>query len=216
MSNNINTKSYWNDRFASGDWEDKNGRLQTTQFALSQIQFIGLSAQFEGTILDFGCGLGDAIPVYNKHYPKAKLLGLDHSESAISLCRMKYGEMAEFICGDVKEVPNVDVIIASNVLEHISNDEAVIASLLSKCSQLYIFVPYKKRPLCSEHVNYYDKKSYCKFAPIETLVFFTPGWTQYGYNLLVNVYLKNLVRPFFGKPRIQRNKQIMFRFNGQR
>ena len=183
---------------------------------MSQIQLINLSEQFEGTILDFGCGLGDAMPVYSKHYPKAKLLGLDHSEAAISLCRMKYGEIAEFICGDVEEVPNVDVIIASNVMEHINNDEAVVASLLKKCSQLYIFVPYKERPLCSEHVNYYDKKSYCKFAQIETLVFFTPGWTQYGYNLLVNVYLKNLVRPFFGKPRIQRNKQIMFRFNGQR
>lgn len=214
MSYNINTKLYWDGRFASGDWENKGGRLQTQQFAMAQMEFISLPRQFEGTILDFGCGLGDAIPVYSKYFPKAKLLGLDHSESAISLCREKHGEIAEFISGDVNKVPNVDIIIASNVMERISNDESIIAHLLTKCLELYVFVPYKEKPLCSEHVNYYDETSYSRFVPLETKVFFSKGWSQYGINLLIDVYLKNLVRPFIGRPLVRRKKQIMFQMKG--
>ena len=152
--------------------------------------------------------------VYSKYFPKAKLLGLDHSESAISLCREKHGEIAEFISGDVNKVPNVDIIIASNVMERISNDESIIAHLLTKCLELYVFVPYKEKPLCSEHVNYYDETSYSRFVPLETKVFFSKGWSQYGINLLIDVYLKNLVRPFIGRPLVRRKKQIMFQMKG--
>ena len=74
---NINTKSYWDKRFVSGDWEQKQGRSQTRNFAISQIPKLSIDREFSGILLDFGCGLGDALPIYKKFYPKAKLMGID-------------------------------------------------------------------------------------------------------------------------------------------
>jgi cyclopropane fatty-acyl-phospholipid synthase-like methyltransferase len=118
MSQNINSKAYWDQRFASNDWEEKNGRMQTEKIAKGQIKHFSISNDFDGTIMDFGCGLGDAIPVYWLNFLKAKLMGIDISQIAIDKCNEKYGEMATFIQGDFKSAPEVDVIIASNVFEH--------------------------------------------------------------------------------------------------
>jgi cyclopropane fatty-acyl-phospholipid synthase-like methyltransferase len=79
---NINTKKYWDNRFEQ-NWEKQNGRLQTQSFAESQMTLLELSSDFSGTILDFGCGLGDAMPVYKRSFPKAKLIGVDISSVGI-------------------------------------------------------------------------------------------------------------------------------------
>lgn len=214
MVADVNTREYWNRRFSSGDWEAKRGRWQTKSFAEKQVTLLGLSSRFDGSLLDFGCGLGDALPVYRKHFPLANLFGIDHSEEAIIRCRKKYGDVATFYHGDHDSVPPVDVIIASNVLEHINNDRFVATVLQSKCSWLYIFVPYMESPLCEEHVNYYREGYYSLLPVYETKIFYTLGWSQYGRALWVDVYLKNLLRPFLNKPIINRNKQIMFRIIG--
>ena len=64
---NINTKEYWEKRFSTGDWEKSKGKTQTEDFAKSQVKYLNISKNFSGTILDFGCGLGDAFPVYKKN-----------------------------------------------------------------------------------------------------------------------------------------------------
>ena len=100
--NNINTKDYWNSRFGTGDWESKGGFSQTRAFAESQVLHFGLPEDFSGTLCDFGCGAGDAFPVYRVTYPNAKLIGVDFSSKAIQLCREKYSSIAEFIKGGYK------------------------------------------------------------------------------------------------------------------
>lgn len=208
----INTKEYWENRFASGDWEVKQGRLQTEAFARGQVPYLELGNDFEGTILDFGCGLGDAMPIYRENFPKAKLIGVDISANAISKCRMKYGSMATFTQADYNSVPEVDVIIASNVLEHLSNDREVAQALLHRCKDLYVFVPYDERPLCSEHVNTYGMNHFRELGKYTYKVFACKGWTPHGKDLWWGIYLKNIVRPLLGRQILRRGMQIMFHF----
>lgn len=130
-----------------------------------------IKKEFEGTIIDFGCGLGDAVPIYRNYYPKATIIGIDHSFAAIEKCRKVYGDMATFIQGDYKDVPFSDIIISSNVFEHLSDDKEIAKILLSKCNDLYIIVPYKEWPLLPEHVNSYDENSLKKFLEVEWKVF---------------------------------------------
>jgi SAM-dependent methyltransferase len=211
---NINTIDYWNGRFASGHWETCGGRAQTSAFALAQAELLTTPATFDGTLLDFGCGLGDAFPVYRKRFPFCTLIGVDHSAAAVQRCRDRFGHIASFICGDATSVPKVDIIIASNVFEHLTDDEAVARTLLDRCRELYVFVPYQESPLCSEHVNRYDEHSFSSLPILESKTFYSRGWSQYGRDLWVGVHLKNLLRPLFGRRRIQRRKQIMFRMRG--
>jgi len=215
---NINTKEYWERRFATGDWEAKLGRNQTRLFAQSQVRYLKIPSDFPGTILDFGCGLGDAMPVYRATYTFASLIGMDISEAAIAECRNKYGNIAQFVRGTYTDVPNVDVIIASNVFEHLSDDVEMAGHLLTKCHDLYVVTPYRET-LCvgTEHVNSYDEDHYRTLGPYEHTVFASRGWSQYGWNLWVHTYLKNTLRPLLGKRIARRRKQIMFHFyNGHR
>jgi SAM-dependent methyltransferase len=212
---NCNTKDYWDQRFASGDWETKRGRKQTRLFAKSLVKYVKLPRAFDGTILDFGCGLGDAMPVYQSAFNNAKLIGVDISQSAIDLCIKEYGHIAQFIEGDHTSVPPVDVIIASNIFEHLPNDLEIASYFLQKCQDLYIIVPYKEIISGGEHLNSYDETYFRSLGEHEWYIL-SRGWPQYGLkHLFYHIYLKNLLRPFFGKKIVRRGKQIMFHLKGR-
>lgn len=209
---NINTKAYWEKRFSSLDWEKKGGRDQTQSFAKHLVGHLGISADFEGTICDFGCGLGDAFPIYHTAFPKAKLIGVDFSKSAIEKCRQRYGQVADFIPGDHTAVPKVDIIISSAVFEHLTGDVAIARNLLKKCRQLFLAVPYKEKPLDYEHVNRYDEHYFKDIGRYRWIVYDCPGWSEYGFRLAWQVYFKNLIRPFLGRRIKSRNMFILFHF----
>lgn len=214
MSENINTREYWERRFSSKDWENNHGRWQTESFARGQIPHLNIPSDFKGEILDFGCGLGDAIPVYRENFPLAKLLGLDISQTAVEKCRESYGEIATFFQGSYDAIPDVDVIVASNVLEHLTDDRNVAKHLLSKCKSFYIIVPYKEWPLISEHVNTYDEDYFSTLGQYTYKVFPCAGWSPVGLRgLWYNVYFKNVFRFLLRKPLRKRGMQIIFCFD---
>jgi len=207
---NINTKQFWEANFQAGSHQAREN--QTRQFAESQIKYFDIGADFSGTILDFGCALGDAIPVYRQAYPRAKLMGIDLSVTAIKACDEKFGDIATFISGDHKSVPKVDVIIASNVFEHLSNDLEVARELLTRCGTLYIIVPYREQIVPNdEHVNSYDEKYFDSIGRCENQVFLSRGWTQYGLKLVYEIYFKNVVKRLLRVEPRRRSKQIMFK-----
>lgn len=213
---NINTKDYWEKRFATGDWENKMGTQQTTLFAKTLSPHLRIDHRFPGKILDFGCGLGDAIPVYREHYRRASLIGVDITQTAIAKCVERYGDIAQFIQCDYTQVPDADVIISCAVFEHLSNQMEVARHLLTKCTDLYIIVPYKE-VLCpgSEHVNSYDESCFSELGEHDYTVFLSEGWSEYGLRLWFHIYLKNLLRPFFGRNIVRRKKMIMFHLKGK-
>jgi len=215
---NINTRRYWDHRFSSGDWCKKGGFDQTRGFAESIVAAVGIPRSFSGSICDFGCGAGDAMPVYRARFPRARLLGVDFSEAAIEFARSRHGGVADFQCGMASDVPRVDVIIASNVMEHLSNDVETAELLLEKCSMLTIVVPFRE-PLTAggEHVNTYDDSAFSRLGPTAVRTFATRGWSEFGWKALwKDIYLKNLLRPLLRRPVIRRKLQIMYTFGSLR
>lgn len=217
---NINTSEYWDNRFSSGDWEDKKGRKQTADFAREQVVRLGLPKSFSGTILDFGCGLGDAMPVYKKFFPQARLIGLDHSKEAIEKCRQNYSHYASFIHGNVDNVSPVDVIISSNVFEHLTNDVDVARKLGTKCRRLFITVPYKETIQSqeqNEHVNTYDEDSFSELLCLRREIFASKGLGQKNWwGVLYHVWVKNIFR-FIIRGKIwayTHPREIMFEIQG--
>lgn len=210
---NINTQSHWDDRFSSGDWGNPGG-AQTRGFAESQIKFIDLPLDFKGTICDFGCGTGDALPVYKEKWPRAQLVGVDFSKSAIEICKRKYSNIADFINGEHNAIPDCDVIICSNTIEHIESDNEVIEALLGKCSKLYITVPYKEEPLSLDHLRSYNKSSFSNFKVISTHIFLSKGWSYFGVHLYLGIYIKNIIRKLFNKKILKQRYQIIYEIQG--
>lgn len=209
---NINTREYWEGRFSSGDWENASGRTQTRDFAEALVPRLGLDETFQGTLLDFGCGLGDAFPVYRQHFPQAKLLGMDLSAHAVRKCRQRYGDVAQFMQGDVAQAPEADIVVTSNVLEHLDDDISVARMLLARCRQLFIVVPYREWPRDKEHVRSYDDFSFSALKPIRRTVFASRSWSEFGWRLWRKIYLKNLLRTLAGRSRRRRRLQVMYEF----
>ncbi len=168
-------------------------------------------------MLDFGCGEGDAFPIYRRRYPRAKLLGVDFSSAAVDRCHGKYGHLAEFLCGDHLTVPPVDVIVASNVLEHVDDDLAVARTLLAKCSLLFVVVPYREQRLIEEHLRSYDLRSFEELRPTRVEVFASKGWSQFGLRpLWWEIRTKNILRPWFGRTQVVRRLQALYQFQGSK
>lgn len=211
---NINTREYWEGRFSSGDWENASGRIQTRDFAEALLPHLGLDETFRGTLLDFGCGLGDALPVYRRHFPRAKLLGMDVSEQAVCKCRQRYGDIAQFMQGEAAQAPAAEVIVSSNVLEHLSDDVEVARTLLARCRLLFVAVPYREWPLDAEHVRSYDDSSFATLGPVERVVFASRSWSEFGWRLWRKVYLKNVLLGLMGHPRRRRKLQVLYKFRG--
>ncbi len=201
---NINSKGYWETRFLK-NW-NKRGRIQTTEYAKANIQHVSISRDFSGTITDFGCALGDAVPVYSKAFPKAKITGIDFSDAAIKECKKKYSHIASFFSGDYSKVPISDVIIASHVMEHLTNDKATVVELLKRCTDLFIFVPFKETPLFIEHVNYYDENYYDDLNVIQKKVF----KVKYKGHVTLISFIKNLLKFRFLVKKDYSKEVIMF------
>lgn len=99
------------------------------------------------TVLDVGCGNGALS--YDVAKKAKKVVGIDLNEKNVSFAKERYSEEnIEYICGDaLKDLPNekFDVIIMSNVLEHIENRVEFLERLREKAAKFLIRVPMINR-----------------------------------------------------------------------
>lgn len=213
----INSRQYWDARFASGNWQQNGGNTQTSQFAQAQVKRLMLAENFSGSIVDFGCGEGDALPVFHRSWPQAGLTGVDFSEAAIQVARARYGMFSAFVVGSQHECPPADVIVASNVMEHLDDDITVVEALVRKCDDLFIVVPFEEQFLVDEHVRRYDRASFSSFEVVRVTVFPCKGWSHFGLrDRWWNIHVKNVLRPIFGRDKLNRRLQAIFHIRGRR
>ncbi|MFN0159029.1 MAG: class I SAM-dependent methyltransferase [Bacteroidota bacterium] len=141
---NLNTREVWEKEFeADGFWEKTSGREQTRMFAKRFHRHIKVPLDGKFSILDVGCAVGDALPVWRKHYPMAELHGMDVSQRAIERATKEYGSIARFQQGGFNDITgHFDVMYCCNVLEHFENHVEIARTLLQHCSILYIMTPY--------------------------------------------------------------------------
>lgn len=210
---NINTKEYWDKRFNTRDWSGKGGNIQSFSHAKYFVEQLQIPEKFSGVITDVGCAEGDAIPVYRKKWPAADLKGVDFAAGAIEKAKRRYGHLAEFYSGEFSDVRPSEIIISSHTFEHLENDIEALNTLRSKCNRLFIIVPYRESPIGPEHLRAYDECSYAAQNPKRSSVCGV-GWQHSGGGLIYHIYLKNWLRPMFGKPLVRMGRQIIFEFDG--
>ena len=132
------------------------------------IQNIFKKYSLEGDIVEVGCGDGSLL----SHFYRSSnnLHGYDISEEAIELAKLKFGDTASFSVGDITK-PDLlfekkfDVVLCSEVLEHIENDRLVVKrlyNLLKPGGHLIITVPHLKKywshlDTSDGHVRRYEK-----------------------------------------------------------
>lgn len=78
-------------------------------------------------VLDFGCGVGDAIPVLRQRFPKARLHGVDISTASLDLARRRHGTLATFDTPINLTNATFDLVYCNGVFHHIPPSERVAA-----------------------------------------------------------------------------------------
>lgn len=116
----------------------------------------------EDSILDVGCGDGFYLYLLSKIDPTFKLTGVDININALASAKENLkGKKVNLIRGDVLKLPfpkgTFDKIIASEVLEHVSDDLSALREInrvLKKEGVFVLSVPYKNYPFFWDPINW--------------------------------------------------------------
>ena len=142
---NINTKEYWNN-----EWGKRGQRIYP---------FYSFVANLckDKKVLDFGCGRGDLLSMLKNAE------GMDISDTAIKILE------ARGLNGTVgtKPIDKYDIIVATELLEHIDNDKEMIEKFFKHAKTVIYAVPNNclgpnEEP---EHQRLYTKEYIKKITP---------------------------------------------------
>jgi SAM-dependent methyltransferase len=74
-------------------------------------------------ILDFGAGVGNAVPYFHQHLPGCHLTCLDVSHKSLAVAAQRFSDQARFVVFDGKRVPfpdgDFDLVFSACVFHHI-------------------------------------------------------------------------------------------------
>lgn len=164
--NEINSKQYWDERFGSGDWEDKKGREQSTFFYKLALDNFPkwLENEIDKDVLsicDLGCAEGEGVFELGKKFRGSKISGIDISEEGIKKAKSYYPDY-EFIAEDIGKLDRkFDVVFTSNTLEHFSDPNSFIKTILTKTERYFIMLlPFREFNRIDEHFYTFDYNSF--------------------------------------------------------
>src|SRR5579872_3354148 len=158
----INSPAYWNKRFFE-DWISQDGRRQTAFFAELCIRelpqwLVETVRADRSSIFDYGCALGDALPVWQGLFPGSVVSGGDVAQVGLGLARALHPQFAFTDVNAVSEAaPLADLVYCSNTLEHFADWRAVLDRLARHASRYLIaMVPFEEEAPIDEHAATFE------------------------------------------------------------
>ena len=96
-------------------------------------KFLDIAPDFKGIIVDVGCGPGNLAMQLAKHYPSAKIIGIDISHDDISKAENRKREQnienVYFLTGNAVTIPlqskSIDRVISTQMYEHLQFPENI-------------------------------------------------------------------------------------------
>jgi SAM-dependent methyltransferase len=155
MDGNINTEEHWN-----REWE-KRPELEEYPEPLALIVDHIKKICDGKRVLDFGCGRGELLRDLKE--VAASVKGIDLSEKAVECCR-EQGLDAEV---GTEPTGEFDVIVATQVLEHLDDDKGMLEKMLELAPTVLYTVPNNCLPprIEKEHRRVYTHKYIREMTP---------------------------------------------------
>jgi SAM-dependent methyltransferase len=139
-------------------------------------------------VLDVGCGSGHLLAEVGKLWSRAKLKGVDFSEKSVELARRSHPNIAFEQCSifDLSRLEaEFDVVICTEVLEHLEEADRALDQLHSRCrlgGWVVITVPNGRTDTFPGHVNFWTPESFCR-----EFRHFHPNIEQFGGHLFIAI-----------------------------
>ena len=149
------------------------------------------------SVLDVGCGPGELLRTFRTEYPSATLTGVDLSGGVVASNRQTMSDV-EFHAADISSAPlpgQWDLIVCSEVIEHILDYPAAVRHLRQMCRKHIIITvptgrifPIDRSMGHHQHFAPADMATLleaCRFRPVVLWRWGFPWHTLYKY--LINV-----------------------------
>jgi hypothetical protein len=210
---NINTISYWSNRYTSNDWLSKGGELQSNFFMQLIIDNLPEEVKFHintygSSIADLGMGLGSGTELLQNTFKNSKVQGIDFTNVASTIAKQLH-PACEFKSGKLTE--KVDICINSNGLEHTDDYlQAMIADLENINRYYIILVPFCENiNTVPEHIIVFDSindfpEEVNGFKRIYTKEISTIGSEFWHGSQLLCIYSKEEIKPETNLEKIQK------------
>jgi len=109
------------------------------------MKLIRLLPEKPKTIADLGCGNGKLLNYLHTRIRNVKFLGSDLSDQGVEQCKRRFPN-GLFVQQDLTQISNpfqqvVDLVVCSEVIEHLEDDQSAFASFSLMCRYLIITVP---------------------------------------------------------------------------
>lgn len=139
------------------------------------------------TICDFGSGVGNSIPYFQKFFPNAVLTSTDVSARSLALSQSRFPEFRNYLLIEQNRIPveweSFDVTFSACVFHHIPHDEHVmwlreLYRVTKRGGLIAIFEHNPLNPLTVHAVNTcpFDKNAKLIFARSLTRRLKNAGW----------------------------------------
>lgn len=148
------------------EWQDMERLNPTARHLERMIVQLIRSVYPIKSVLDVGCGMGVNLKVIRKHFPGLEMTGTDLSEDILHIAENYVGkdERIRYVPLDIGKRAldeQFDLVLCSQVLEHIEDDGAAIRNLASMTGKyLLITVPggaYNSTSRLVGHYRHYKK-----------------------------------------------------------
>lgn len=154
----VNDHEYWNERYATGDWEKYGGDQQAEFFAEVAMNafpewLVRKMNEESLTVRDYGCARGTGTAMLAKHFPSCMVTGIDFSEDAIEFAKERF-TYCDFETGDLytMDLPPCDMVFSSNTLEHMRSPKYILCKLVESARKYaVILLPLDDSTDHSEH-----------------------------------------------------------------
>lgn len=155
----VNSKTYWDERFRTGDWQAKGGEEQSEFFTRLALEHFPawLKRELEQnawSVADLGCADGAGTALLAGHFPLCSVTGVDLSEEAVRQAAERHPNCA-FRVGDVTQPQmSADVVFSSNTLEHLLNPGEVLRTWAEAAEKyLILLLPFEDESGIPEHFH---------------------------------------------------------------
>lgn len=146
----VNSKRYWDYRLLL-NWSNAGGSAQSLEFAESLFEAVDFDQIDFKSVLDFGCALGDSVPVFRRHDDKSQIYLWDLSSVGLSRA-VRLNQSSGALKWD--GIKKVDFVYCSNVIEHALDTASLVHQICSASNKwVCIQAPYREFHADGERIS---------------------------------------------------------------
>ena len=151
----INPSSYWNEKYLKSKSTDSEQTKRLAQIIIKNIRFL---SKLPSSILNVGCESGEMTHLLSFYFPFVHVYGCASSKAVIERCKERFPHLSsQFFVADIYNLSKIkkkfDLVVCSNVLEHLEEPQKALAELIKVAKEYVLVLVPVKEPIREDGIS---------------------------------------------------------------